>query len=59
MVYVCVIVLTLFRLTFANSADPVQTPHNAASELGLHCLLTEIPERGVGSGSALFAYRNF
>ena len=23
---------------FANSADPDQTPHNAASDLGLHCL---------------------
>ena len=26
----------------ANSADPAQTPPNAASDLGLHCLLTEI-----------------
>ena len=23
---------------FANSGDPDQTPHNAASDLGLHCL---------------------
>ena len=23
---------------FANSADPDQTPHSAASDLGLHCL---------------------
>ena len=23
---------------YANSADPDQTPHNAASDLGLHCL---------------------
>ena len=22
----------------ANSVDPDQTPHNAASDLGLHCL---------------------
>ena len=27
---------------FANSADPVQTPPYAASDQGLHCLLTEI-----------------
>ena len=25
--------------TFANSADPDQTPQNAASDQGLHCLL--------------------
>ena len=23
---------------FANSEDPDQTPHSAASDLGLHCL---------------------
>ena len=23
---------------FANNADPDQTPHSAASDLGLHCL---------------------
>ena len=39
--------LALFRLGtrlryYVNSADPVQTPQNAASELGQHCLLTEI-----------------
>ena len=27
---------------YANSAEPVQTPHLAASELGLNGLLTEI-----------------
>ena len=27
----------------ANSADLVQTPLNAASDQGQHCLLTEIP----------------
>ena len=26
--------------TQANSADPDQTPHDAASDQGLHCLLT-------------------
>ena len=26
--------------TLANSADPDQTPQNAASDQGLHCLLT-------------------
>ena len=26
----------------ANSADPDQMPHNAASDQGLHCLLTAI-----------------
>ena len=24
---------------FVNSEDPDQTPHSAASDLGLHCLL--------------------
>ena len=28
--------------TYANSADPVQTPQKAASDQDLHCLLTEI-----------------
>ena len=27
---------------YANSADPDQTPHNAPSDRGLHCLLTGI-----------------
>ena len=27
--------------TYANSADPDQTPQDAASDQGLHCLLTE------------------
>ena len=27
--------------TYANSANPDQTPQNAASDPGLHCLLTE------------------
>ena len=27
---------------FANSADPDQTPHSAASDLGLHCLLINL-----------------
>ena len=27
---------------YANSGDPVQTPQTVASELGPHCLLTEI-----------------
>ena len=27
---------------FANSAGPVQTPQNAASDQGLHCLHTEM-----------------
>ena len=30
------------RGTQANSADPDQTPHNAASDRGLQCLLTAI-----------------
>ena len=25
-------------VVFANSEDPDQTPHSAASDLGLHCL---------------------
>ena len=28
--------------TEANSADPDQTPHYAASDQGLHCLLTAL-----------------
>ena len=28
--------------TKENSADPDQMPHNAASDQGLHCLLTAI-----------------
>ena len=41
-------VFTLFRPEythfgyFPNSADSVQMPPNAASDQGLHCLLTEI-----------------
>ena len=31
---------TALRGPAANSADPDQTPHNVASDLGLHCLLT-------------------
>ena len=27
------------NLLLANSGDPDQTPHHAASDLGLHCLL--------------------
>ena len=27
---------------FANSGDPDQTPHSAASDLGLHCLLMSL-----------------
>ena len=27
---------------FANSGDPDQTPHSAASDLGLHCLQTTL-----------------
>ena len=26
------------KLLLANSGDPDQTPHNAVSDLGLHCL---------------------
>ena len=33
--YVC---SNLNRKIFANSGDPDQTPHYAASDLGLHCL---------------------
>ena len=28
--------------TYANSADPDQTPQNAVSDQGLHCLLTNV-----------------
>ena len=29
--------------TWENSADPDQTPQDAASDQGLHCLFTEYP----------------
>ena len=32
----------------AKSADPVQMPPNVASELGLHCLITEISTENAG-----------
>ena len=32
-----------FRSVYVNSAYPDQTPQNAASDQGLHCLLTECP----------------
>ena len=28
----------MFSFFFANSGDPDQTPHSAASDMGLHCL---------------------
>ena len=31
--------------SYANSADPDQTPHNVASDQGLHCLLTDFPSK--------------
>ena len=34
-----------FLGSHANSADPVQTPQNAASELGQHCVLSGISEQ--------------
>ena len=27
------------KILFANNVDPDQTPHDVASDLGLHCLL--------------------
>ena len=36
----------MFEL-FANSGDPDQTPHNVASDLGLHCL--SVTRLGVSS----------
>ncbi|KAH3821981.1 hypothetical protein DPMN_123750 [Dreissena polymorpha] len=38
----------LEKKAFANSVDPDETPHDAASHLGLRCC-------GVSSGSALYA----
>ena len=32
--------LEIRKRSKANSADPDQTPHNVASDLGLQCLLT-------------------
>ena len=34
-----VFIVTMFPVLNANSVDPDQTPHSAASDLGLHCLL--------------------
>ena len=34
------------KFLYANSVDPDQTPHFAASELGLHCL--HMSPKGVG-----------
>ena len=31
-------ILSLYSLFEANNVDPYQTPHNVASDLGLHCL---------------------
>ena len=34
-----ILIITIFNpLFYANSVDPDQTPHSAASDLGLHCL---------------------
>ena len=35
----------------ANTVDPVQTPHFAASELGLHCLHNTLKEVSGLNGS--------
>ena len=35
-------VKTCFDWRYANSAEPIQTPQHAASDLGLHCLGTVI-----------------
>ena len=35
----CFIKITVFNV---NSIDPDQTPHSAASDLGLHCLLMSL-----------------
>ena len=43
--YICFIEIPVIN---ANSVDPDQMPHSAASELGLHCLpntFWEFPER--------------
>ena len=41
-------------MSFANSADPDQTPRSAASDLGLHCLLRPVclcPNRKINYGT--------
>ena len=42
---------------FANSGDPDQTPHSAASDLGLHCL--PVTRLGVSSFLQLDAWVDF
>ena len=36
--YFFIFVLFVFEFSIANSEDPDQTPHYAASDLSLHCL---------------------
>ena len=40
--YASILAYHLFSGTLANSANPDQMPHNAASDKGLHCLRTLI-----------------
>ena len=39
--------LTSRKKAFANSVDPYETPHHAASHLGLRCLLNGISVRSI------------
>ena len=39
---------------FANSGDPDQTPHSAASDLGLHCLPLNLLQSPDYSGLTLW-----
>ena len=45
----------MFEL-FANIGDPDQTPHSAASDLGLHCL--SVTRFGISSLQKLILFRN-
>ena len=47
-------------IKLANSVDPDQTPHSAASDLGLHCLLrTVCPIRVNMVFTLYYNYANF
>ena len=45
------------KQAWVNSADPDETPHNAASHQGLHCLLLIQKCLDTTSGSRLYLFK--
>ena len=41
-VYFVAFILFLRKILLANTVEPDQTPHDVASDLGLHCLPTTV-----------------